>query len=195
MVKAVLGGGGKGMRVVMNAAEFEQQLGGAQREALASFSDDRVLLERFLTSPRHVEFQIFADSHGDCVYLFERDCSLQRRHQKVLEEAPAPLLSEAKRAEMGEAAVAAAKAVGYEGAGTVEFLLDEDGSFFFMEMNTRLQVMDASMQRPWECCLKAKAWCTATNLSCRLSTPSRSLLLGRILWNGSFASRLVKPYR
>ena len=136
----VLGGGGKGMRIVNTPDEFQAQLESARRESLASFSDDRVLLERYVTNPRHVEFQVFADTHGNAVHLFERDCSVQRRHQKVLEEAPAPGMTTELRNEMGDAAVAAAKAVGYVGAGTVEFILEPSGEFFFMEMNTRLQV-------------------------------------------------------
>jgi 3-methylcrotonyl-CoA carboxylase alpha subunit len=140
LIKASAGGGGKGMRVVTSLEEFDDQLNGAKREAINSFGDDRVLIERYVTRPRHVEIQVFADTQGNCVYLFERDCSIQRRHQKVVEEAPAPNLDPQTRRRMGEAAVAAAKAIGYVGAGTVEFLLDEDGSFFFMEMNTRLQV-------------------------------------------------------
>jgi 3-methylcrotonyl-CoA carboxylase alpha subunit len=140
LIKASAGGGGKGMRVVSNVEDFDDQLNGARREAINAFGDDRVLIERYVTRPRHVEIQVFADTHGNCVYLFERDCSIQRRHQKVVEEAPAPNLDPHTRRRMGEAAVAAAKAIGYVGAGTVEFLLDEDGSFFFMEMNTRLQV-------------------------------------------------------
>ena len=140
LIKASAGGGGKGMRVVTSLEEFDDQLNGAKREAINSFGDDRVLIERYVTRPRHVEIQVFADTQGNCVYLFERDCSIQRRHQKVVEEAPAPNLDPHTRRRMGEAAVAAAKAIGYVGAGTVEFLLDEDGSFFFMEMNTRLQV-------------------------------------------------------
>ncbi len=140
LIKASAGGGGKGMKVAESKADFRDQLASAKREALNSFSDDRVLIEKYLTRPRHVEIQVFADSHGDCVYLFERDCSIQRRHQKVIEEAPAPGMTAALRQRMGEAAVTAAKSIGYVGAGTVEFLLDVDGSFYFMEMNTRLQV-------------------------------------------------------
>ncbi|MGK0269538.1 MAG: 3-methylcrotonyl-CoA carboxylase alpha subunit [Cocleimonas sp.] len=140
LIKATAGGGGKGMRVVTNHDEFEDLLVSCRREAKASFGDDKVLIERYLTAPRHVEFQIFADSHGNAVHVFERDCSIQRRHQKVIEEAPAPGMSEALRAEMGKAAIDSAKAINYEGAGTVEFLLDTDDSFYFMEMNTRLQV-------------------------------------------------------
>ncbi|MFV3073472.1 acetyl-CoA carboxylase biotin carboxylase subunit [Niveispirillum fermenti] len=140
LIKASAGGGGKGMKVAASADEFPAALASAKREAKASFGDDRVLVEKYLARPRHVEIQVFADSHGDCVYLFERDCSIQRRHQKVVEEAPAPGMDPAVRVRMGEAAVAAAKAIGYVGAGTVEFLLDTDNSFYFMEMNTRLQV-------------------------------------------------------
>ncbi|HYD18434.1 MAG TPA: acetyl/propionyl/methylcrotonyl-CoA carboxylase subunit alpha [Patescibacteria group bacterium] len=140
LIKASAGGGGKGMRVVENAGQFSEQLQGARREAKAAFGDDHVLIEKYLVNPRHVEIQVFADKFGNTVYLFERDCSIQRRHQKVLEEAPAPGLSEATRRKMGEAAVAAAKAIGYVGAGTVEFLLDASENFYFMEMNTRLQV-------------------------------------------------------
>jgi 3-methylcrotonyl-CoA carboxylase alpha subunit len=140
LVKASAGGGGKGMRVVESADKFLAALDSAKRESRSSFGDDHVLLERYLTKPRHVEVQVFADTHGNCIHLFERDCSVQRRHQKVLEEAPAPGMTAELRAEMGRAAVAAAKQIGYVGAGTVEFLLDEDGSFYFMEMNTRLQV-------------------------------------------------------
>jgi 3-methylcrotonyl-CoA carboxylase alpha subunit len=144
LIKASAGGGGKGMRRVDRSEDFEAALASCQREAKASFGDQQVLVERYVTRPRHVEIQVFGDAHGNCVYLFERDCSVQRRHQKVLEEAPAPGMSEARRAEMGAAAVAAAKAVGYVGAGTVEFIaeptVDGDLRFYFMEMNTRLQV-------------------------------------------------------
>ena len=144
LLKASAGGGGKGMRIVEKAADFKAALASCKREAINSFGDDKVLVERYLTQPRHIEIQVFADGHGDCIYLFERDCSVQRRHQKVLEEAPAPGMNEERRRAMGEAAVAAAKAVGYVGAGTVEFIADysngEDGAFYFMEMNTRLQV-------------------------------------------------------
>ncbi|MFZ5548774.1 MAG: acetyl/propionyl/methylcrotonyl-CoA carboxylase subunit alpha [Pseudomonadota bacterium] len=144
LIKASAGGGGRGMRRVDKAEDFVAALASCQREAKASFGDDHVLVERYVTKPRHIEIQVFGDTQGDCVYLFERDCSVQRRHQKVLEEAPAPGMSEARRAEMGAAAVAAAKAVGYVGAGTVEFIAEEVGDgdlrFYFMEMNTRLQV-------------------------------------------------------
>ncbi len=140
LLKAAYGGGGKGMKVVWQASEFLEQLHSAKREALNGFGNDKVLMERYLTKPRHVEIQVFADNFGNAVYLHERDCSIQRRHQKVIEEAPAPNFSAEQRKAMGEAAVTAAKAIGYAGAGTVEFLFDEDGSFYFMEMNTRLQV-------------------------------------------------------
>ena len=140
LIKAAAGGGGKGMRLVEKSEDFPDALASCKREALSSFGDDHVLIEKYITKPRHVEIQVFADTLGNCVYLFERDCSVQRRHQKVLEEAPAPGMTDARRREMGEAAVAAAKAVGYVGAGTVEFIANQDGSFFFMEMNTRLQV-------------------------------------------------------
>jgi 3-methylcrotonyl-CoA carboxylase alpha subunit len=140
LIKASAGGGGKGMRIVKRREEFKKSLGAARREAKSGFGDDRVLIERYLTRPRHIEMQVFADQFGDCVHLFERDCSVQRRHQKIIEEAPAPGMTEARRRNMGNAAIAAAKAVGYIGAGTVEFIAEEDGHFYFMEMNTRLQV-------------------------------------------------------
>jgi 3-methylcrotonyl-CoA carboxylase alpha subunit len=140
LLKAVAGGGGKGMRMVRNTAEFAAALAAAKREAASSFGNDDMLVEKYLAEPRHVEVQVFCDQHGNAVYLFERDCSVQRRHQKVIEEAPAPGMTTQLRQQMGVAAVLAAKAIDYEGAGTVEFLLDADGSFSFMEMNTRLQV-------------------------------------------------------
>jgi 3-methylcrotonyl-CoA carboxylase alpha subunit len=167
LIKASAGGGGKGMRAVYAADEFDAALASCKREAINSFGDDAVLIERYVQKPRHIEIQVFGDTQGDCVYLFERDCSVQRRHQKVLEEAPAPGMTAERRAQMGKAAVAAAKAVGYVGAGTVEFIVEQDGpsaapgrpkhastptggssaqpsvgvgNFYFMEMNTRLQV-------------------------------------------------------
>src|SRR5918994_4009171 len=145
LIKAVAGGGGKGMRRVESAAEFEAALASAQREGLSAFGDPRVLVEKYVLSPRHVEIQVFADRHGNVVHLFERDCSLQRRHQKVIEEAPAPGMTEEMRAVMGKAAVEAARAVGYVSAGTIEFIADgreglRPDRFWFMEMNTRLQV-------------------------------------------------------
>jgi len=147
LIKASAGGGGKGMRVVNSSAEFADALASCKREAINSFGDDAVLIEKYVQRPRHIEIQVFGDTHGNCVYLFERDCSVQRRHQKVLEEAPAPGMTEALRKQMGEAAVAAAKAVNYVGAGTVEFIVEqtaydkpESMKFYFMEMNTRLQV-------------------------------------------------------
>ena len=144
LIKASAGGGGKGMRAVEKSEDFAAALASCQREAINSFGNDTVLVEKYAQRPRHIEIQVFGDTHGNCVYLFERDCSVQRRHQKVLEEAPAPGLTGAMRRQMGEAAVAAARAVNYVGAGTVEFIVEQraDGSmnFFFMEMNTRLQV-------------------------------------------------------
>ncbi|MBT3808101.1 MAG: acetyl-CoA carboxylase biotin carboxylase subunit, partial [Rhodospirillaceae bacterium] len=145
LIKASAGGGGRGMRIVESAGAFDEALAAAQREARGAFGNDRVLLEKYLTTPRHIEVQIFGDDHGNVVHLFERDCSLQRRYQKVVEEAPAPGMTDTRRAEIGAAAVAAARAIDYSGAGTVEFIVDAttdgaNGSFYFMEMNTRLQV-------------------------------------------------------
>jgi len=144
LIKASAGGGGKGMRIVERGEDFASALASARREASSSFGDDAMLLEKYLTSPRHIEMQIFADSHGNCVHLFERDCSVQRRHQKILEEAPAPGMTSERRRAMGSAAIAAARAIGYVGAGTVEFIIedarDDRSAFYFMEMNTRLQV-------------------------------------------------------
>ncbi|MEX2482308.1 MAG: biotin carboxylase N-terminal domain-containing protein, partial [Gammaproteobacteria bacterium] len=140
LIKASAGGGGKGMRRVDEAADFAAALESCQREAASAFGDTQVLIEKYVLSPRHIEIQVFGDSHGHVVHLFERDCSVQRRHQKVVEEAPAPGMTPERRAAMGRAAVDAARAVGYVGAGTVEFIANQDGSFYFMEMNTRLQV-------------------------------------------------------
>ncbi len=140
LLKATAGGGGKGMRQVWSEEEFSEGFAAAKREAMSSFGDDTMLVEKYLTQPRHVEIQVFCDNHQNAVFLFERDCSVQRRHQKVIEEAPAFSMSEFLRTKMGESAIKSAQAIGYQGAGTVEFLLDVDGSFYFMEMNTRLQV-------------------------------------------------------
>jgi len=140
LIKASAGGGGKGMRRVDDERDFAAALASCRREAAGAFGDDRVLVEKYVLRPRHIEIQVFGDRHGRCIHLFERDCSVQRRHQKVIEEAPAPGMTAARRAAMGQAAVDAARAVGYVGAGTVEFIVDPDGAFYFMEMNTRLQV-------------------------------------------------------
>ena len=140
LIKAAAGGGGKGMRKVMNMEELESQMERAQSEALASFGDDAVFVEKYVSSPRHIEFQIMADHHGNVVHLFERECSIQRRHQKLIEEAPSVVLSDKLREDMGNAAVQVAKSCQYRGAGTVEFIVDENLQFYFLEMNTRLQV-------------------------------------------------------
>lgn len=140
MIKAVLGGGGKGMRMVERPEDFEQSFYLAQTETKKAFGDDAMYVEHFITRPRHIEVQILADSHGNVIHLGERDCSIQRNHQKMIEEAPSAALSEELRREMGETAVRAARAAGYVGAGTIEFLLEKSGSFYFMEMNTRIQV-------------------------------------------------------
>ena len=140
LIKATQGGGGKGMRKVDAAKQFKEALASAQREAKASFGDSHVLLEKYLEHPRHIEIQVMADNQNNAVYLFERDCSIQRRHQKIIEEAPAIGITETLRKKMGQAAVEAAKAIYYRGAGTLEFLVDIHGNFYFMEMNTRLQV-------------------------------------------------------
>ncbi len=140
LIKASAGGGGKGMRLVQQSSDFIAALASCQREAQASFGNAHVLVERYVTRPRHIEIQVFGDTHGHYVHLGERDCSVQRRHQKVLEEAPAPGMTPERRAQMGDAAIAAARSVGYVGAGTVEFICEQDGRFYFMEMNTRLQV-------------------------------------------------------
>jgi acetyl-CoA carboxylase biotin carboxylase subunit len=140
LIKASAGGGGKGMRVVESQADFESQMNRAISEAVAAFGDGSVFIEKYVASPRHIEIQVMADSHGNILYLFERECSIQRRHQKVVEEAPSAVLTPELRQKMGEAAVLVAKSCDYLGAGTVEFLLDENNNFFFLEMNTRLQV-------------------------------------------------------
>ena len=140
LIKASAGGGGKGMRLVERSEDFAEQMRMAQNEARSSFGDDAVFIEKFVTKPRHIEIQVFADRHGNAVYLFERECSVQRRHQKVIEEAPSAILTDELRIAMGESAVAVCKACNYEGAGTVEFLVDGDLNYYFLEMNTRLQV-------------------------------------------------------
>ncbi|MEE8412593.1 MAG: acetyl-CoA carboxylase biotin carboxylase subunit, partial [Acidobacteriota bacterium] len=140
LLKAAAGGGGKGMRLVASSKEMASALAQARGEAASAFGDDRVFLEKFIVRPRHIEFQILADTHGNCVHLLERECSIQRRHQKLIEECPSPVIDAATRAEIGEWAIKAVMATGYVNAGTVEFLRDDNGSFFFMEVNARLQV-------------------------------------------------------
>ena len=140
IIKASSGGGGKGMRIAESSEEFEANFNTAQRESVNAFGDDTMYIEKYITSPRHIEFQIVADKHGNVVHLGERDCSVQRKHQKMIEESPSVAINEELRQKMGETAVRAAKAVGYESAGTIEFLLDKSGEFYFMEMNTRIQV-------------------------------------------------------
>jgi acetyl-CoA carboxylase biotin carboxylase subunit len=140
IIKAAAGGGGKGMRVAADPDQFPQSFNLARQEALAAFGSDQVYIEKYLAQPRHVEFQIMGDTHGHIMHLCERDCSVQRRHQKLIEEAPSPALDQELRERMGASAVKAAEAIGYVGAGTIEFLLDTDGSYYFMEMNTRIQV-------------------------------------------------------
>jgi acetyl/propionyl-CoA carboxylase alpha subunit len=140
LVKAAAGGGGKGMRVVYEAAQLGEAMAAAQREARNAFGDETVFLEKYIMQPRHIEFQILADAHGNTLHLFERDCSIQRRYQKIIEESPSPFMREELRERMGAAAVAAAEAVGYQNAGTIEFIVDAEGNFYFLEMNTRLQV-------------------------------------------------------
>ena len=140
MIKASSGGGGKGMRISRGEADFTENFNAAQMESVKGFSDDTMYIEKYIEKPRHIEFQIMADKHGNVVHLGERDCSIQRRHQKVLEEAPCDVITQDLRQRMGDTAVRAAKAVGYENAGTIEFLLDKNKDFYFMEMNTRIQV-------------------------------------------------------
>src|SRR5512136_104900 len=138
--KTTAGGGGKGMRIVVNERELEQSIESAKRESKSAFGNDSVFLEQYIDKPRHIEFQILADQHGHVIHLFKRECSIQRRHQKIIEETPSPVMTPTLRKEMGDAAVAAATAVGYTNAGTIEFMVDGNQNFYFMEMNTRLQV-------------------------------------------------------
>jgi acetyl-CoA carboxylase biotin carboxylase subunit len=140
ILKAAAGGGGRGMRIVRSPEEIEGQFATASNEALTAFGDGSIYLEKYLEEPRHIEFQVFGDAYGNVIHLGERECSIQRRHQKLIEEAPSPALTPELRARMGEASVKLARAVAYQGAGTIEYLLDLDGSFYFMEMNTRIQV-------------------------------------------------------
>ena len=140
MIKASAGGGGKGMRIAWNDTEVKEGFQSSKNEAASSFGDDRIFIEKFVTQPRHIEIQVLADTKGNCIYLGERECSIQRRNQKVVEEAPSSFLDEKTRRKMGEQACNLAKAVGYSSAGTVEFIVDKDKNFYFLEMNTRLQV-------------------------------------------------------
>ena len=140
MIKASAGGGGKGMRIAWNDEEAREGFARSKSEAASSFGDDRIFIEKFVVQPRHIEIQVLADSHGNCIYLGERECSIQRRNQKVIEEAPSPFLDNNTRKAMGEQSCALALAVGYTSAGTVEFIVDKDRNFYFLEMNTRLQV-------------------------------------------------------
>ena len=140
MIKASAGGGGKGMRIAWNDSEVKEGFQSSKNEAASSFGDDRIFIEKFVTQPRHIEIQVLADTKGNCIYLGERECSIQRRNQKVVEEAPSSFLDEKTRRKMGEQACNLAKAVGYSSAGTVEFIVDKDKNFYFLEMNTRLQV-------------------------------------------------------
>lgn len=149
MIKATAGGGGRGMRLVQEPGDFVKLLNQAKSEAGAAFGNDGCYLEKYITNPRHIEFQVLADKHGNAIHLGERDCSIQRRNQKLLEEAPSPALSDALRKAMGDAAVAAASSIGYVGVGTIEFLLDENNTdFYFMEMNTRIQVHARTTRPP-----------------------------------------------
>jgi acetyl-CoA carboxylase biotin carboxylase subunit len=140
ILKATAGGGGKGMRIVWKESEFEEQWDRARKEAASSFGNDGIYIEKFIEEPRHIEFQIVGDQHGQVIHLSERDCSIQRRHQKLVEEAPSPFMTTSLRTKMGKAAINAAKSINYEGVGTVEFLVDKHKNFYFMEMNTRIQV-------------------------------------------------------
>ena len=189
MVKASAGGGGKGMRIVHDAASFAESFQMAVSEAEKSFGNGAVFIEKYVQQPRHIEIQILADQHGHCVYLHERECSIQRRHQKVLEEAPSVILTPDQRQAMGEAAVKAAQSCGYVGAGTVEFIYDASGAFYFLEMNTRLQV-----EHPVTECIRGWIWFVN---SCALPQESRSAIPRRkfpckaMPWNCVFTPRIA----